>query len=274
MSENDQLPAVQPERSKGFMIPSPRTIEEAMLLAETVAKSDIVPKQYKGKPGDTLVAMMLGSELGLNPIQALQNIAVINGRPSLWGDSALALVKAHAQFGDCIETFDAQTMTATCIVKRKGKSDVTSVFSQKDAETAKLWKKEGPWTNYPKRMLQMRARGFALRDQFPDALAGLVTAEEAGDMPTEQVDENTTRGRVEPQKNDLLPEYTEDQYQLDLPAMTKSLANNKATHASILGKLKLKWTIPTAFEEKIKALPTGPGTEKKATETPAQDETK
>jgi hypothetical protein len=50
-----------------------------------------------------------------------------------------------------------------------------------DAKAAGLWAKGGPWTQYPKRMLAMRARGFALRNAFADVLRGLVTAEEAGD---------------------------------------------------------------------------------------------
>jgi hypothetical protein len=56
-------------------------------------------------------------------------------------------------------------------------------FSVADAKRAGLWGKSGPWTQYPRRMLQLRARGFALRDAFPDVLKGLVTAEEAQDYP-------------------------------------------------------------------------------------------
>jgi hypothetical protein len=54
-----------------------------------------------------------------------------------------------------------------------------------DAKAAKLWGKAGPWTDYPKRMMKFRARGFLLRDQFGDILKGLRTAEEARDMPSE-----------------------------------------------------------------------------------------
>jgi hypothetical protein len=57
-------------------------------------------------------------------------------------------------------------------------------FSVTDAKKAQLWGKGGPWSQYARRMLQMRARGFALRDAFPDVLRGLITAEEAQDYPT------------------------------------------------------------------------------------------
>ena len=77
---------------------------------------------------------------------------------------------------------------AVCIAHRKGRKPVTATFSVEDAKRAGLWGKQGPWQAYPKRMLQMRARGFALRDAFPDVLKGLITAEEAQDYPAEKAD--------------------------------------------------------------------------------------
>lgn len=169
----------------GFAM-EPRNLNEAMEMAVMLSNSALVPACYKNKPADTLVAMMMGSEVGLNPIQALQNIAVINGRPSIYGDALAALVQNHPAFGGIEESFDDRTMTATCTVWRKGGTHHTQTFSQGDAQTAGLWNKAGPWKQYPKRMLQMRARGFALRSQFADALAGLITREEAEDMPVER----------------------------------------------------------------------------------------
>jgi hypothetical protein len=79
---------------------------------------------------------------------------------------------------------DGEQMIATCTAKRRGYPEPTTVrFSVADAKKAGLWGKSGPWTQYPRRMLQLRARGFALRDAFPDVLKGLVTAEEAQDYP-------------------------------------------------------------------------------------------
>ena len=68
---------------------------------------------------------------------------------------------------------------------RRGQPPERRTFSVADAKRAKLWFKAGPWTTYPDRMPQMRARGFAIRDTFPDALRGVITAEEAQDHPTE-----------------------------------------------------------------------------------------
>jgi hypothetical protein len=81
---------------------------------------------------------------------------------------------------------------AVCIAKRRGRTPVTVRFSVEDAKRAGLWGKQGPWTQYPKRMMAMRARGFALRDAFADVLKGLITAEEAQDYPTEQAPRDIT----------------------------------------------------------------------------------
>jgi hypothetical protein len=160
---------------------TPSNLKEAMEYATIIANSAMVPKTYQGKAADILVAVQMGAELGLKPIQALQNIAVINGKPSVYGDALLALVQAHSSFEDIKEWYDEKTNTAFCRVKRKNQTEHTVSFSIEDAKKAGLWGKGGPWTQYPKRMMQMRARGFALRDKFADALGGLITVEEAQD---------------------------------------------------------------------------------------------
>lgn len=163
---------------------SPRTMQEAMEFAKTLADSDMVPKDYKGKPGNCLIAMQWGNEIGLKPLQSLQGIAVINGRPSIWGDALLALVLTSPACKDINEYYEGtgEEYAAVCIAKRHGRDDVVSRFAVKDARAAGLMGKQGPWTQYRDRMLKMRARGFALRDQFADVLKGMAIAEESLDI--------------------------------------------------------------------------------------------
>jgi hypothetical protein len=163
------------------------SFDDAYRFATMVAKSDFAPKDFKGKPESCLLAIQHGSEIGLSPMQSLQNIACINGRPAIWGDAALAVAMASPVCESVTETIDGEgdNMVATCTAKRRGYEKPTVVrFSVADAKKAGLWGKSGPWSQYSKRMLQLRARGFALRDAFPDVLKGLVTAEEAQDYPT------------------------------------------------------------------------------------------
>ncbi len=168
----------------------PTNFQEWTQLAEYVAKSDMVPKEFQGKPGNVLVAMQMGASVGLSPFQAVQSIAVINGRPSMWGDAVLAVVMSSPHYDDVDETFDEETMTATCTAVRKGKKKpVVRSFSLAQAKAAQVYDNgkmvplaDKPiWKAYPQRMLQMRARAWALRDAFPDVLKGIQVAEEVRD---------------------------------------------------------------------------------------------
>ena len=164
---------------------SPSTYAELERFATIAAKSEFVPREYRGRPADVMLAVQLGSELGLAPLQSLQNVAVINGKPSIYGDALLAVCLASPVCERVDEEVEGEgdAMLATCIAQRKNKKPVVGRFSVDDAKRANLWGKGGPWTQYPRRMLQMRARGFALRDAFPDVLRGLIAREEAEDYP-------------------------------------------------------------------------------------------
>lgn len=179
---------------------APRSLPEAMEFARLMASSDMVPRDYRGKPANVLLAVQMGADVGLSPMQAIQSIAVINGRPALWGDALLAIVQAHPHCEGVEEDYDTETDTATCVVRRRGRRPVVRTWTPEDARRAQLWGKAGPWTQYPQRMLSMRARSWACRDAFPDALRGLASAEEVSDYTidarTGQQTERPDMGRV------------------------------------------------------------------------------
>lgn len=224
---------------------SPRSFEQALTFSNYLADSDMVPKDFKGKPGNCLIAMQWGMEIGMKPMQALQNIAVINGRPALWGDAVIALVRSSPLCEFIIESDDGQT--ATCRVKRRGEPEQFRTFSMDDAKAAGLLGKQGPWTQYPKRMRQMRARAFALRDVFPDVLKGLPVAEEVMDIPTER-----HLGPVEQVPQGPAP-YPADQFDKNLPAWRTAIAQGRATADSVIAKAKTKGTLTAEQEAAIRA---------------------
>ena len=179
---NDLVPTAG-SSSRGLSL---HTFDDMLRFANLVAKTDFSPKDFRGKPEACLLAIQHGAEIGLSPMQSLQNIACINGRPAIWGDAALALVLGSPTCEYVREKVEGQgdNEVAICETKRRGQPvPATARFSVADAKRAGLWGKSGPWTQYPARMLQLRARGFALRDAFPDVLKGLVTREEAMDCP-------------------------------------------------------------------------------------------
>lgn len=178
---------------------APQSLEEGWRLAQVMARSSLVPKNFQGKPEDVLVAIQLGIEVGFAPMQALQSIAVINGKPSVYGDGFLALIMTspayagHDEYYEVdglrvesltVEDLKKDATAAVCTFHRRGKATPTTQrFTIGMAKKASLIGKEGPWSAYPDRMLRMRARSWAGRDAFPDALRGMTTAEEAMDIP-------------------------------------------------------------------------------------------
>lgn len=182
----NQLPEQRVEiavESNGVQL---RTYSEMARFCRAIVNSGLAPKSFH-TPEQVMVAIQHGLEIGLPPMQALQSIAVINGRPTIYGDAALALAMAHPMWGGHEESYDQAKETATCKVWRFVRVDdseprmTTRTFSREDAKRAGLWGKSGPWTQYPARMLQMRARAFALRDTFPDAIKGVGITEEVRD---------------------------------------------------------------------------------------------
>lgn len=223
--------------SSGFNI-QVSNMTEAMELARMMSSSALAPKDFKNKPEDTLIAMMMGNELGLNPMQSIQNIAVINGRPCIWGDAMLALVQNHPSFDEIEETFDDSKMTAICTVTRKGGKPHVSKFSQEDAVLAGLWG-NNTWKKYPKRMLAMRARGFALRNQFADALLGLITREEALDYPDEKEINPVVAIPKEPEY------YDEGKFTENLPAWKKTIASKNKSPVEFIAFIESKGVLFT-----------------------------
>lgn len=177
------------------------TLQDYWTLASAIVRAGMSPI-LNAKTGErmsgaqVMLAMQTGAEVGLPPMTSLKNVAIINNRPTIWGDSLLALAFRRGLIEDIEETISGEgdDRVATCTIKRKGmKLPVVRTFSVADAKTAGLWDRFGPWKNYPDRMLAMRARGFALRDAAPDALGGFMLAEEVQDMQvTEEVQESRT----------------------------------------------------------------------------------
>ena len=196
----------------------PKSLKEAEQLAELVFDAKLAPKGF-GSPKACLVGILYGMELGLSPMAALQKIALIDGRPTLWGDAAFALVQSSGILGSFSETIEQHIdpstnhlrWIATCSLTRANLKDpITRTFTSDDAKRAGLWQKPGPWSQYPKRMLTIRARAFALRDAFPDILAGLYIREEldSGNMiaaENEDTREDTTSEATETPKFDVEP---------------------------------------------------------------------
>jgi hypothetical protein len=229
---------ISTQRAGGLAL---QTFDDAFRFSKMVASSEFAPKDFRNKPESCLLAIQHGSEVGLSPMQSLQSIAVINGRPTIWGDAALALVQSSpvCEYVREYTEGEGDSLAAVCEAKRKGYPAPTiSRFSMADAKRAGLAGKAGPWTQYPARMLALRARGFALRNAFADALRGLITAEEAQDYPTSEPAQTPTQTPVRGGVTVTHPTSFAPQSPIDDPMGRARVAVSRATNLDMLDALR------------------------------------
>jgi len=173
----------------------PRDVDQAYRLSKMIVAAGLAPQDAKS-PEEVMGRVVAGLEVGLKPLQAVQSIAMVNGRPVIWGDGLIALVKGSGLCQYITEWHEGQgdDLVAVCETQRVGEPYPTRrTFSVADARSAGLWGKQGPWKQYGPRMLQMRARSWALRDTYPDVLKGIAVGEEARDTQRHQA-ERAARG--------------------------------------------------------------------------------
>lgn len=187
----------------------PQNLDEAFRLSTAISQSGMAPYGLE-TPQKVMIAMLAGMELGMPPMQSVQSVAVINNRPCMWGDALIGIVRGSGlvvYFKEWIEG-EGDARVAHCETLRRGEAEpVRRSFSVADAKAAGLWQtaamvtkkrrdggeytaaNDSPWFKYQPRMLQMRARGYCIRDVYPDVLKGVALREEVEDYtPSEPRD--------------------------------------------------------------------------------------
>lgn len=160
-------------------------LPEIRETATTLAKSTLCPSHFK-KPEDALFAILKGAELGLPPVYSLSNISVINGKPSLGTDLMVGLAKRSPEWGGMSVEYSDDKESCTVTIRRvypNGSEDTsTATFTLAQAKAAQLVRPGSPWDKYPARMLKHRATSWAIRDAFPDLLAGTYDVDEVQEI--------------------------------------------------------------------------------------------
>ncbi len=235
MTSRTAITAPKPQLIAGGKVRAiiPQDAEQAFRMAEAICGAGMAP-QSLDSPQKVVTAIFAGLEIGLSPFQAVQSMAMVNNRPCLWGDALPALCYGSGLVEDFNESFlgSGDKLEAVCRVQRKGiASPYERRFSVDDAKKAGLWSKKGTWQQYPKRMLQVRARSWALRDAFPDVLKGIGVAEEqqdiayaesfapaAADAPPQVTASALIEQAAEPSLNETAPQPSEATQRAATPA--------------------------------------------------------
>jgi len=177
------------------------TMRELTSMVKHYMRAGMVPRGLEGRnqaetEARVAVAIEYGMALGFTSLQSMAQVCIVNNRPSLWGDALLSLCLKHSAWaGQKVEwtgTGENRVCTYTCFRMCQGQAmPYTVSFGAADAKRAGLLGKPGPWQQYPDRMMLARARAFALRDSFPDALQGAVGVEEMEGLSSSQADSAT-----------------------------------------------------------------------------------
>lgn len=172
-AQTDNLPApAQPPVRKPpvQLVGRQGDLDQAFRLAQALSHSQLVPNTLRGKPSDILVIVLYGQELGLPPMQAMQVIDVMNGRPSLRANLWVALARKAGHKVRLVES-TAESATVTVIRHDDPDGPITATYTIADAKTAGLLSN----TNYaknPKAMLYARAASTAIRQACPEVAMG------------------------------------------------------------------------------------------------------
>jgi hypothetical protein len=194
-NENALLAAQQ-----AAMVP---TFAEKMKMSEILAQSGIIPQAFVGHKENILVALQMGQELGLAPMASLRCIYVVNGIPTLSTDTMNAIAHSCHDYAGAkwIKENDTEAEVIVCRKCCGVIEEHTGRFTIDDAKKAGLDKKD-TWIKYPERMLKHRALSYALRDAFPDKLAGIYTNDEASEFAVSKPQRNVTPHKAEAEENE------------------------------------------------------------------------
>lgn len=181
------VPAINPTSGAIDLIREAQELQAAYQFGEALADTQFVPAGFRGKPGDVAAAVLAGKSVGMDPMTALQNIFVVQGRPAMYARSMHAIVLAA---GHKVERTEATNDSVTVIAKRKGESDWQTFTWTIDRAKQAGYVGNKKYTTDPIAMLTAKALAEACRTIAPDVLTGVaayaaeeIELEDLGEKP-------------------------------------------------------------------------------------------
>lgn len=198
----------QQETSNAVEVHRPLTpAEVSWKTAQRIANTPFVPTAFRGKPESVFAAVLYGEELGLGPMQSLNSIHVIEGKPSMAPELMRALVFKAGHRIDVKVCMNDEVILYGC--RADSGSEATVKWTMKDAQNAGLAGR-GAWKTYPRAMLLARATSELCRMLFADVVAGLsYTPEEAASIAGSDWEEVPAEPAVFIEKPTTIPNQPE-----------------------------------------------------------------
>lgn len=181
------LPTINPTAGTIDLIREAQELHAAYEFGTALADTQFVPAGFRGKPGDVAAAVLAGKSVGMDPMTALQNIFVVQGRPAMYARSMHAIVLAA---GHKVERTEATNESVTVIAKRKGDTEWQSFTWTIDRAKQAMYTNNKKYQTDPIAMLTAKALAEACRTIAPDVLTGVaayaaeeIELEDLGERP-------------------------------------------------------------------------------------------
>lgn len=184
MTEKREL-TVQPVETTLSVFSGEDNFKNAMKMAEQLAKSDMIPAVYKGKPENCIIALELSNRLKLSPFLVMQNMYIVQGKPSWSSSFIISCINGSGRFTGPLK-FEMDANRTKCrawaVEKASGEKLVGPLITMEMAQSEGWLNKNGSkWKTMPELMLRYRAAAFFGRLYCPEIINGMLTDDEAQD---------------------------------------------------------------------------------------------
>lgn len=164
-------------------------LDKLMEMASMLSKSTIVPVTYQNRPENCFIALDMASRMGVSPLVVMQNLYVIQGKPSFSGSAIASMIRSNPQYRNVELNYvgeegkDTWGAYITADNVHNGKTikgaTVTIAIAKKEGWLSKGASK---WLTMPELMLGYRAYTWFGRIHCPELMMGLQSTEEITDV--------------------------------------------------------------------------------------------
>lgn len=187
-------------------------------MAKVLSGSTIVPKEYQGNEANAMVAIEIANRLRTSPLMVMQNLHIIQGRPSWSAQFLIASVNGSEKYDMELQfeekqDKDGKPFSCTCWTTKNGR-EVRGITIDMDMAKAEGWvqKNGSKWKTMPQVMLRYRAASFFARMECPELTLGFYTKEEVidGDFKEYPIEEMRQSVEDEINANANTEDFVED----------------------------------------------------------------
>lgn len=171
------------------LLQNSKLLNQISKLSNIYAGSSMVPDAYRGKPDNCFVALELASRMDVSPVLVMQNLYIVQGKPSWAGQACKALIDGSGKFKDSEYVMvgnpadDSWGCYLQAVNTRTGKTIKGTTVTIKLAKDEGWLNKNGSkWKTMPEQMMKYRAAAFFARTECPEVLMGFQTADEVEDV--------------------------------------------------------------------------------------------